>query len=219
MNLFDQNVHSTVYPSAPAGLIFPGDPQWTWGKKSIAYNRYGIFLPRLGLAWDPKGDGKMSIRAAAGMFTDRGALYSMSAMAQDSPFGSVVTVNNPKIDDPWSTYPGGNPLPIVLNKDIKFPNFASYVTDNPQWKPTTVTQFSLSVQRQFGQDWLLTVNYIGNTITHLINEGQINPAVFLGTGPCTLNTATGPVNYTTCSTTANTNQRRVLSMRNPAQGQ
>jgi len=86
MDLFNQNVHSTVYPNGPAGLIFPGDPQWTWGQKSIAYNRYKVFTPRLGLSWDPKGDGKMSIRAAAGMFTDRGALYSLSALAQDAPF-------------------------------------------------------------------------------------------------------------------------------------
>ena len=219
MDLFNQNVHSTVYPNAPAGLIFPGDAQWTWGQKSIAYNRYKIFMPRLGLAWDPKGDGKMSVRASAGIFTDRGALYSMSAMAQDSPYGSVLTINNPKVEDPWGSYPGGNPLPIVLSKNITFPTFASYVTDNPHWHPTTVNQFSLSVQRQFGQDWLLTVNYVGNTITHLINAQEINPAVFLGTGPCTLNTVNGPTSYSVCSTTANTNQRRVLYTRNPALGQ
>jgi hypothetical protein len=219
MDLFNQNVHSTVYPNAPAGLIFPGDPQWTWGQKSIAYNRYKVFTPRLGLAWDPKGDGKMSIRASAGIFTDRGALYSMSAMAQDAPFGSVIQVNNPKVDDPWSSYQGGNPLPIVLNKNIVFPTFASYVTYNPHWHPTTVNQFSLSVQRQFGQDWLVTVNYVGNTVSHLINAQQLNPAVFLGIGPCTLDTVNGPVSYSVCSTTANTNQRRVLYRKNPALGQ
>ena len=135
MDLFDQNVHSTVYTNAPAGLIFPGDPQWTWGQKSIAYNRYKVFTPRLGLAWDPKGDGKMSVRASAGIFTDRGALYSMSAMAQDSPFGSVIQVNNPRLEDPWGTYPGGNPLPIYLTKNITFPASASYVTYNPHWHP------------------------------------------------------------------------------------
>ena len=219
MDLFNQNVHSTVYPNAPAGLIFPGDSQWTWGQKSIAHNRYNVFAPRLGLAWDPKGDGKMSIRASAGIFTDRGALYSMSAMAQDSPYGSVIQVNNPRVDDPWSTYPGGNPLPIVLQKNITFPTAASYVTYDPHWHPTTVNQFSLSLQKQFGEQWLLTVNYIGNTISHLINEQQINPAVFLGTGPCTLNTVNGPTSYSVCSTTANTPQRRVLYMKNPAQGQ
>ena len=219
MDLFNQNVHSSVYPSAPAGLIFPGDPQWTWGQKSIAYNRYKVFTPRLGLAWDPKGDGKMSVRASAGIFTDRGALYSMSAMAQDSPFGSVLVVNNPRVEDPWSSYAGGNPLPIVLNKNITFPTFASYVTYNPHWHPTTVNQFSVSVQRQFGQDWLVTLNYVGNTISHLITAGQINPAVFLGTAPCTLNTVTGTQSFPVCSTTANTNMRRALYMKNPALGQ
>jgi hypothetical protein len=219
MDLFEKNVHSTVYTNAPAGLIFPGDPQWTWGQKSIAYNRYNVFTPRLGFAWDPMGDGKMSVRASAGIFTDRGALYSMSAMAQDSPYGSVIQVNNPRLEDPWASYPGGNPLPIYLQKDIVFPTAASYVTYNPHWHPTTVNQFSLSVQRQFGRDWLLAVNYVGNTISHLINAQQLNPAIFQGTGPCTLNTVTGPQSYSVCSTTANTNQRRVLYMKNPALGQ
>src|SRR2546422_342306 len=231
LDLFNQNVHSTVYPNAPAGLIFPGDSQWTWGQKSIAYNRYNIFTPRLGLAWDPKGDGKMSVRASAGIFTDRGALYSMSAMAQDAPFGNVLTVNNPKVDDPWSSYPGGNPLPIVLNRNITFPSFAAYVTYDPHWYPTTVNHFSLSLQRQFGQDWLLSVNYIGNTISHLINEQQINPAVYFfnGTNVCTLPNgamisgpapvANDPTSGRQCSTTGNTNQRWVLNLKNPALGQ
>src|SRR5579864_1747170 len=103
--LFAQNIHSTVYPNAPAGLIFPGDPQWTAGDHSIASNRYGVFLPRLGLVWDPKGDGKMSIRASVGMFTDRGALYSMSAMAQDTPYGTVVSIPNVNMSNPWANYP------------------------------------------------------------------------------------------------------------------
>ena len=128
-------------------------------------------------------------------------------------------MNNPVITDPWSTYPGGNPLPIVLTKNIKFPAFATFVTYDPHWHPTTVNQFSVSIQKQFGQDWLLTVNYIGNTMSHLINEGQINPAVFLGTGPCTLNTVNGPTFYPICSTTANTNVRRRLYLQNPQLGQ
>src|SRR5437016_7333622 len=143
----------------------------------------------------------------------------MRAMAHDSSYGSVIMIHNLQVEDPWVSYLGGNPLPIVLNKNIIFPAFASYVTDNPHWHPTTVNQFSLSVQRQFGQDWLLSVNYVGNTISHLINAQQLNPAVFLGTGPCTLNTVNGPTSYPVCSTTANTNQRRALYMKNPALGQ
>ncbi|HEY7387574.1 MAG TPA: TonB-dependent receptor [Bryobacteraceae bacterium] len=214
--LFAQNVHSTLYPNAPAGLFFPGDPQWTPGGNSIAHNRYGTFLPRLGIVWDPFGTGKTTIRASVGTFTDRGALYSMSAMAQDSPYGTALSLTNVPLANPWATYPGGNPLPYVLTKTSIFPQFASYVTDDFNWKPTWVNQFNFAVQRQFGSDWLATINYVGNTVSHLITEGQINPAIFLGTARCTLPNG---ITYTTCSTTANTNFRRALYLQNPAQGQ
>ena len=215
--LFNQGVRSTMYPNGPAGLIFPGDPQWTPGGNKIAHTRWLTFLPRLGLVWDPKGDGSMSIRASAGMFTDQAALYSGSGMAQG--FGSVILQRNVNMHEPWANYPGGNPLPIVFDRNYKFSTNSAYITANLHWKPTTVNQFALSIQKQLGTDWLLAANYIGNTTTHMAIAGQLNPAVFLGTGPCTLNTGTGPVSYPICSTTANTNQRRVLSLQNPAQGQ
>ena len=213
--LFAQNVHSTLYPNAPAGLIFPGDPQWTPASHSIANNRYGILLPRLGLVWDPIGDGKTTIRASVGMFTDRGALYSMSAMAQDAPYGTALSLPNVPMANPWANYPGGNPLPYILSKTAVFPQFPSFVTAPFNWKPTWVNHFNFSIQRQIGTDWLVTANYVGNTVSHLITENQINPAVFLGTGACAIN----GTSYSTCSTTANTNQRRALYLANPTQGQ
>jgi hypothetical protein len=214
--LFAQNVHSTLYPNAPAGLIFPGDPQWKPGGNRIANNRYATFLPRLGVVWDPIGDGKTTIRASVGMFTDRGALYSMSALAQDAPYGTALQLQSVRLDAPWATYPGGNPLPYILTKSSVFPAFASYVTDPFNWHPTWVNQFNFAIQRQFAADWLVTANYVGNTVSHLITEGQINPALFLGTGPCTLPNGTA---YTTCSTTATTNFRRAFYQQNPSQGQ
>ncbi|MGA2716262.1 MAG: TonB-dependent receptor, partial [Bryobacteraceae bacterium] len=214
-SLFLQNVHSTLYPNAPAGLFFPGDPQWTPGGNSIANNRYGVFLPRLGLAYDPFGDGKTTIRASVGMFTDRGALYSMSAMAQDAPYGTALSIPNVPMANPWATTPGGNPLPFVLTPNSVFPTFASYVTAPFNWKPTWVNQFNFGIQRQIGADWLVTANYVGNTISHLIVENQINPAAFLGTGPCTINGTA----FANCGTTATNNQRRLLYLANPSQGQ
>ncbi len=78
-----------------------------------------------------------------------------------------------------------------------------------------VNQWNLSLQRQLGTDWLLTANYVGSSTIHLMTGNELNPAVFLGLGPCTLN----GVNYPVCSTTANTNQRRRLYLQNPTQGQ
>jgi hypothetical protein len=52
-------------------------------------------------------------------------------------------------------------------------------------------------------------------VIHNLINSEGNPAVFLGTDPCTIN----GVSYSTCSSTSNTQQRRTLFLQNPAQGQ
>jgi hypothetical protein len=77
-----------------------------------------------------------------------------------------------------------------------------------------VYQWNFSVQKQVGKDWLVSANYIGNATRHLWSLQQSNPAIFLGLGPCTLN----GVQYGTCSTTANQEARRLLTLQNPVLG-
>jgi hypothetical protein len=212
--LFTQNVHSTVYVNAPAGFIFPGDSQWTVGS-APEKSTWGLVVPRVGLVWDPKGNGRMTVRAALGMFTDRQHLFYLDAFANDAPYGNNVTLANVKFSDPWATYSGGNPFPFTLSKNTLFPLAAAIVTHDFNAKPTMLNQWNLSIQRQIGDNWLVTANYIGNSTIHLWTGNQENPAVFLGTSPCTINGA----NYSVCSTTTNTNQRRMLYLQNPSQGQ
>ena len=73
--LYSQNVHSSYYQNGPAGVVFSGDPQYTCGN-SFQCDKWGKFFPRVGLAWDPAGNGKMTIRAAYGMFQDRQSMLS-----------------------------------------------------------------------------------------------------------------------------------------------
>ena len=54
--LFDQGIVSTVYPKAPAGIYFQGE-NGIPDTNSCQSNNWKHFAPRLGLAWDPKGDG------------------------------------------------------------------------------------------------------------------------------------------------------------------
>ncbi|HYR89639.1 MAG TPA: carboxypeptidase regulatory-like domain-containing protein [Terriglobia bacterium] len=213
--LFAEGGHSIVYPKAPAGLIFPGDSQYTVGNHPDG-NNWKKFYPRLGLVWDPKGDGLMTIRAAYGGFTDRphmGSAYS--SFAFNAPYGSTVNLTNVKMSNPWAGYPGGDPFPLVLSKDTAFPAFGNQRTHPFGYKPIYMHQWNLSIQRQIGTDWLLTANYVGNSTIHMVSSTQLNPAVFLGLGACAIN----GVNYPTCSTTSNINQRRALYLQDPQQGQ
>ncbi|HSR06155.1 MAG TPA: TonB-dependent receptor [Bryobacteraceae bacterium] len=212
-SLFNEGVRSIVHVNAPPGVVFPGDSQWTTGN-SIAQNRWNEFVPRFGLAWDPTGSGKMTIRAAFGSYTDRSGLYALSSFGQDPPIGNVVTVNNVNLSNPWANYPGGNPLPIALSKTMPFPNFGAYITYPQDWKPVWVNQWNFSIQRQLGKDWLVTANYLGNNTFHLVTADELNPAVFMGTGACIIN----GVHFANCGTTATNNQRRPLNFQDPSHG-
>jgi hypothetical protein len=72
----------------------------------------------------------------------------------------------------------------------------------------------VTFERQIGAVWQVQANYLGSYTDRLWNQVAINPGVFRGLGPCTLNGVAYPV----CSTNANLNQRRVFSLsgENPA---
>jgi hypothetical protein len=209
MNGFLNNVHSTVYPNAPAGMFFVGDK---------AENKYGAALtkshwlttsPRIGLVWDPKGDGKQTIRSAFGLMHDTTELFFPERLTTNPPYASSVTLNNVPFSNPWAGQPGGNPFPGAAI----FPLAGTYVNIPPNLSPTYMMQWNLSYQRQISRDWLVTVNYLGNATRHIWGARDINPALFIP-GNCGVSKGK-PV---PCSSVGNTNQRRLLNQLNPAQG-
>jgi hypothetical protein len=135
------------------------------------------------------------------------------------PFGDEIKLNSPAggFDNPWADprFPAGNPYPIYSH--TLFTPYAPYITVAGYDMPTTeMHSWNLSVQRQLSANWLVSASYVGNETEHLWTSTQINPPQFLGTGPCTLPNG---VFYPVCSTTANYDQRRVLSLADPKKGQ
>ena len=65
---FDQKVHRTVYPQAPAGQMFPGDSGYPGD--ATTFGKMAQFAPRVGMVWTPGGDEKTSVRASWGVFYD-----------------------------------------------------------------------------------------------------------------------------------------------------
>ena len=78
--LFAAGTKSAVYKNAPAGLIFPGDAGFPGNSTSFSHK--GQFAPRLGVVFDPKGDGKMTIRASYGGFYDTPHMFFQRALCQ-----------------------------------------------------------------------------------------------------------------------------------------
>jgi Carboxypeptidase regulatory-like domain/TonB dependent receptor len=201
--LFDQNVHSTVYPQAPAGLIFPGDASYP--ANGVSNRKWSDFAPRVGIVWNPGGSETTSVRASWGVFYDAPQLFFNTRFANNPPWGAQITISNPPggFANPYLGYPGGNPFPALNNnwQTQAFPAFGVYVNAPLDLNPTTLQQWNVSVQRQVG-DWLLGASYLGNHSSHLWIGTELNPAVF------------GPG-----ATTGNTNNRRVLELANLPQGQ
>jgi hypothetical protein len=118
------------------------------------------------------------------------------------------------LDNPWLGYSGGNPFPVTFNAASPFEEYGFYFNANYDTKATYAQTWNLSIQRQVGTDWLVSSSYLGTQIVHIWGIVSKNPAVYFPGGPCTLNGVT----YSTCSTTANTNQRRRLTLEKPADG-
>jgi len=216
LNAAKAGIKTQRFTNLPPGLFFEGDPGFP-GNKGL-YTKWWNFSPRLGFAYDLKGDGRTSIRASAGRFYDFPATVFMRGLSNGPPFLPRYLRNNVSFDDPWANEPGGDPFPRPTGRnvprDVAWPPNAFVVNLDYDTPNMQVYQWNVSVQKQLGKDWLVSANYIGNATRHLWSLQQSNPAIFLGLGPCTLN----GVQYATCSTTGNQEARRLLSLQNPALG-
>ena len=197
---FIAGVHSQKYPNAPAGLIFDTDPQNTHGKQ-FTESHWLAMSPRVGLVWDPTGEGKQTIRSSFSLIHDSIELFYPERWTTNPPYASSITLTNPTapFSNPWLGYPGGNPFPGAAI----FPVSGTYVTIPPDVHATYDLKWNISYQRQIGKDWKASINYLGTRTNHILGAHEINEAQ----------------NYLPGASTANTNQRRITYLLNPTQGQ
>jgi len=219
LDRFNQGVVSTVYKTAPPGFYYPGDPGFN-GKASLEKHWWNL-QPRFGLAWDLTGDGRTAIRAGAGIAYDFVNEQLHHNTTNVAPFsGDTILPGSISLDNPWQNFPGGNPFPYSPNPaTAKFTAAGAYMPLRPDLKTTEVYNWNLGVQRQFTTNLFASASYVGNNAIHMLTAVELNPALFLGLSSCTLNTATGSVSYPVCSTTGNTNQRRLLNLQSPVAAQ
>jgi hypothetical protein len=206
---FAAGIVSQRFINAPPGLLFEGDKGVL---DTYAAHRLDKFAPRVGVAFDPFGDGKSSIRASYGLLYDYPELNYASKPGQGAPFGSTISLSSPAngFVNPFSSYAGGNPFPTPQppTSTVSFVTAGQYFNIPQNLRPMYQQIWSLSIQRELPLSLLITGTYLGSRTNHIWGAGESNPAVYI---PGTCGTAA-------CSTTANTNQRRILYLQNANTG-
>ncbi len=202
-------VRSTQFVNAPPGLSYPGDPGFIG--KTGEESHWNQWAPRVALAWDPRGDGKMVVRAGWGISYDYVAGELMVNSADAPPYGGTEIWAG-QFSNPFATNPGGNIYPYTPNKNAPFAPGGTYIFLPPNLKTPETNQWNLVIQRQFGNDWLVSATYLGSESEHLWDSYQVNPAVYIA-GTCSAGQY-GLTKPGACSTTANQNYRRVFVLNN-----
>ena len=208
VNTFRVGQQSTVFPTAPRGMVFPGDAGITRSTYQTDKNNFG---PRVGFAWDVLGTGRLSLRSGFGVYFDtvisETTLQFLTAPPfAIQPFSDCTTINNP-FSNALCTTPIPQPFPftpIERGGTFDFTNVAPIgmtINDSHFITPSSY-QYNTNVQWEFMKNYMLEVGYVGTTGVNLLTRREINPALITGTGFAN-------------PSTANTNQRRLFNQNNP----
>jgi hypothetical protein len=157
------------------------------------------FEPRIGIAWSPRGDRKISIRAGYGIFHDTSWNQGAQGLWQNPPFfGACSFFSNDVSLPPAVQGAGCSGLPRnvsqgfpLLSEPTAPAQFVgdSLYTTNLDWTLGMIQQFNFNVQRELPGDVLLTVGYAGSRSIHLLtsnsnlNVPQVGPTSSFLTEP------------------------------------
>jgi hypothetical protein len=160
---------STVVPSAPKGVLFPGD---TGIPRGIAGNQLGHVSPRVGLVFDPFGDGKTALRAGGGIFYGSTSANEWNQPANAQPFAirqtftSISSFSN--VYGNPASFPNGDPFPYTYNPTSpRFLPAAAVEAIDPRYKWPVSYQVNAAIEQQLPGGISLQTAYVGNFVRHV----------------------------------------------------
>lgn len=168
--LFIPGRQSTVVPSAPTGLLYPGDAGVPPGL--IPKFKKG-FAPRVGFAWDPTGGSKWLVTSAYGIFYEpyyTGQGGPLQSPISAPPYLQTEQISTPNFADPYN----GNP---PVNGQFATP--LTNLTLDAKLSLPYAQDWDLNVQRSLGANLLLQVGYVGTKGTKLPRFIEGNPAIYM----------------------------------------
>ena len=171
---------STVMPSAPEGLLYPGDAGVPAG---LIPTFHKGFAPRVGIAWDPTGGAKWLVTSSYGMFYE--PYYTGQGGPLQSPISAPPYLQTAQV----SCFAAYCPAPFAgtfadpFNGNPPAPGaFATPLTNltlSPNLSLPYSQDWDLNLQRSFGSDFLFEVGYVGTKGTKLPRFIEANPTVYI----------------------------------------
>jgi hypothetical protein len=189
---------STQYPTAPTGLVYPGDAGIP---RTLAPTRYNNFAPRVGIAWSPNksdgilgkllgGPGKTSIRISSGMFYTAIQDQTLYWILGTAPFGEYWgSAAPPLFEEPFrsrgSGESQGQKFPFVIPvpgspeaKNFDFTPYEPFASTLGFWHQNELPyaiHYNLTIQRQLTSSTVMSLGYVGNVGRKLISIVENNP--------------------------------------------
>ena len=172
---------STVYPLAPAGLLFPGD---TGVPEQGVNPNYKNIVGRVGFAYDVRGDGSLSVRGGGGLFYEtRQPAIQNSQASTISPFSTSVSLTQPvgNLSNPYQgiTDPFiGPPQPAAT---YVFPTPVQVYTYDASgnFQVPLIYSYNLTVEQRISKDSTLRLAYVGSHGSHLFESNELNPSTYI----------------------------------------
>jgi hypothetical protein len=184
IGFFGAGAQSTVFPNAPPGVLYPGDPGTP--NRALVFPDRNNWAPRIGFAWDIFGNAKLVMRGGGGIFYDieDGALNLQ--FGGQAPFGDVSNLNptlsqvvtGNSFADPFTAVGITNPFPFASQGRIGeffVPKISfAFVTD-PHFRTPYSENVNYGFQYQMTKDMAIEAVYVGSFGRKLISTPELNP--------------------------------------------